>query len=65
MRIPVHPPWLPGYIDVMQTVLITLTMAGLFLDRPHILLPSNPICMGVALYSSLLTAHAGHTQGYI
>ena len=38
----VHPgsfqssPWLPGYIDVVQTVLIILTMAGLFLVRPHI-----------------------------
>ena len=34
--IPVHSPWLPGYIDVMQTILITLTMAGLFLDTPRI-----------------------------
>ena len=33
-HIPVHSPWLPGYIDVVQTVLIILTMAGLFLDRP-------------------------------
>ena len=33
MRIPVHFPWLPGYIDVAQTVLIILTMAGLFLHR--------------------------------
>ena len=31
----VHSPWLPGYIDVAQTVLIILQMAGLFLDRPH------------------------------
>ena len=30
MCIPVHSPWLPGYINVMQTVLIILTMAGLF-----------------------------------
>ena len=34
MCIPVHSPWLPGYTDVTQTVLIILTMAGLFLDRP-------------------------------
>ena len=27
--IPVHSPWLPGYIDVIQTVLITLTATGL------------------------------------
>ena len=36
MCIPVHSPWLPGYIDVMQTIFIILTMAGHFLDRPHI-----------------------------
>ena len=35
MHIPVHSPWLPGYIDVAQTVLLILTMAGLFQDRPH------------------------------
>ena len=34
MHISVHSPWLPGYIDVTQTVLVILTMAGLFLDRP-------------------------------
>ena len=34
MRIPVHPPWLPGYIDVIQTILIILTMAGLFPTVP-------------------------------
>ena len=33
--IPVHSPWLPGYINVVQTLLIILTMTGLFLDRPH------------------------------
>ena len=36
MFIPVHSPWLPGYMDVTQTVLVILTMAGLFLDRPCI-----------------------------
>ena len=30
MHIPVHSPWLPGYIHVMQTILFILTMAGLF-----------------------------------
>ena len=34
MCIPVHSPWLPGYINVMGTILIILTMAGLFPDRP-------------------------------
>ena len=35
MRIPVYSLRLPGYIGVVQTVLIILTMAGLFLDRPY------------------------------
>ena len=33
----VHFPWLPGCTDVAQTILIILPMAGLFLDRPHIM----------------------------
>ena len=32
MCIPVHSPCLPGYISVAQTILVILTMAGLFLD---------------------------------
>ena len=36
MCIPVHYPWLPGYIDVTQTILIILTTAGLFPDRSRI-----------------------------
>ena len=35
MCIPVHSPWLPGYIEVAQTILVILTMAGLFPDTPH------------------------------
>ena len=34
MNIPVYSPWLPGYINVIQTIVVILTMAGLFLDRP-------------------------------
>ena len=30
MRIPVHSPWLPAYINVVQIILIILTMAGFF-----------------------------------
>ena len=33
MHIPVHSPCLPGYINVMQTILIILTMAEHFPDR--------------------------------
>ena len=36
MHIQVHAPWLPDHINVTQTILIMLTMAGLFLDRPHV-----------------------------
>ena len=36
-HIPVHFPQLPGYTDVMQTILVILTMAGWnFSGRPHI-----------------------------
>ena len=34
MCFPVHSPWLPGDINVMQTILVILTMAAIFLDRP-------------------------------
>ena len=37
MHILVYSTWLPGYIDVMQTILIILTMAELFLDKPPML----------------------------
>ena len=36
IHIPVHSSWLPGHIDVAETTLVTLTKAGVFLDRPHI-----------------------------
>ena len=35
VHIPVHSPWLPSHVKVTQTVLIILTLAGFFLDRPH------------------------------
>ena len=37
MRRPVHALWLPGYIDVTQTILVILTMAGHFSDRSHLI----------------------------
>ena len=37
MCIPVHSLWLPGYINVVQTILVILTMAGLFPNIPHII----------------------------
>ena len=36
MCIPIYSSWLPGYSNVTQTVLVILTMAGLFPDRPCI-----------------------------
>ena len=35
MYMSVQSPWLPDYIDVTQTFLVILTMAGLSPDRPH------------------------------
>ena len=34
MCIPVHSPWLPRYINAVQTILVMLTKVGLFPDRP-------------------------------
>ena len=36
MRSPAPSSWLPGYMNPVPTNLVTLTVAGLFLDRPHI-----------------------------
>ena len=36
MHIAVHYPRPPGYIDVTQTIIVILTMVGIFLDRTHI-----------------------------
>ena len=35
MSIPVHSPWMPGYIDAMQTILVVLAVAQLFPNRPR------------------------------
>ena len=43
MCVPVHSPWLPGYISVMLTILIILTMAGLFPDRPCMLVAQHVV----------------------
>ena len=43
MCIPVHPPWLPGYIDVAQTVLVILTIDGVF--RADLIYMCVCICM--------------------
>ena len=51
---PVHSPWLPGYINATQTVLVILTMAGLFLDRPHIYTLATHVTWG----RSKLKGHA-------
>ena len=37
MHVSVYSPWLPGYINVAQTILITLALARLFPDRPCML----------------------------
>ena len=52
MLIPVHSPWPAGYIDVLQTILVIVTMAGLFLDRPHILNLCTFLC-SMLIYHSI------------
>ena len=57
MCIPVHSPWLPGYINVVQTSLIILTMAGVFLDRPRTCLHTcvyvyGGVCVRLSTYVS-------------
>ena len=47
MSFPAHSLWLPDYIHVSQTILITLTMAELFPDRPHILEGVVMLLLGV------------------
>ena len=47
MCIPVHSPWLPGYINVAQTAFVRVTMAGLFLDR-------CPMSIAIVLIKHLL-----------
>ena len=52
MRIPDHSPWLPGHTDVTQTVLIILTTAGFFPDRPHICVKMAAIIIKQSLQNS-------------
>ena len=74
MCIPVHSPWLSGYMDIVQTVVIILTMAGLFprqtlynkhsilemtLNIPHV--ASDKLCN--KLYYPI-SAHWNTTQHY-
>ena len=47
----VHFPWLSGYIDVMQTVLIIVTMAGLFPDRLIYMYVCVCVCIYIYIYS--------------
>ena len=51
MCIPVHSPWLPGYINVAQISLIILIMAGLFLDRPRVCVC---VCVCIFFFLNLL-----------
>ena len=49
MCIPVHFPWLPGYIDATSTILIVLSMTGIFPDRPRI------VCVCVCVHECVAT----------
>ena len=47
MHIPVHSLWLPGYINVMQTIFVILTMARVFPDG---LCVSVCVCTYICIY---------------
>ena len=59
MCIPVHSPWLPGYIHLVQTIPIISTIAALFPDRPHsvlVYLPDAGVQQGTEGYFIALKA---------
>ena len=58
---PVQSPWLPGYIDVTWTILVTLTMAGLFPDRFHTRIYFS-LCLSLSLSLSLCLLETGDLQ---
>ena len=61
MCIPVHSPWLPGCIDVAQTVLLILTMAGVF---PDLLCMSGSFLSGTPhIKYPMLTGHCCGSPG--
>ena len=65
MRIPVHSPWLPGYMNVVQTVLVSLTMAGLLPGRPHMCVESHyyVYCVRVCVKSYYTCVYVGICRG--
>ena len=74
MRIPVHSPWLPGYIGGVQTILVILTMLDffwtdilsiyLYTDRYYIYVYiCLYICVCVYLPSTLKAADNYQDQG--
>ena len=57
MYILAHSPWLPGYIDVIQTVLVTLIVAGHFLDRHHLIITLTNVAQLVGASSCKPRGH--------
>ena len=60
MCIPVHSPWLPGYI-VAHTILVLLTTAGLFMDRPR--MPGSFLSASPHIKYPMLTGHCCDSSG--
>ena len=63
MSILVHSLCLPGYTDVAQPILVILTMAGLFPDRPHIFNSLDDTNMKPGLGSTGLERCGGQSWG--
>ena len=53
MHSPVHSPWLPGYIDVAQTIVVILTMAGLFSRQASYI--QICVCVCVCIHTHIYT----------
>ena len=65
MSIPVHSPWLPGYLNVTQTILVILTMAGIFLDQLICIVSTNIIFNYWMCLVSTKSSHSKHVLQYI
>ena len=64
-HIPVHSPWLPGYIYVVWTILVILTMAGLFLDRPRMDIMGMYIDLCIQDFFEMCLTHVYYLHNFV
>ena len=63
MHTPVYSPWLSGYINVVQTLLIMLAMVGFFPDRPPVFRSRNTGSKGRSIFDFLWWLHTAFHSG--